>query len=92
MRQETASWITIGGLSVLTVVVVSVGSQVMGLDATITALARSHIKHQIMQTLEEDVTRPDGRVVHVTTTRGENEDLDAFIARHDATVAALKAK
>ena len=43
-----------------------------------------------MQTLTEVVTRPDGSQVTVTTTRGEDESVDDFIARHNAVVAALK--
>lgn len=93
MRQETASWVTIGSLATLTLVVVIVGFQVVGLDASISALVRNAFHHpgSPMQTLEEDVKRRDGSSVHVTTTRREGESVADFLARHNEVVEAIKA-
>lgn len=94
MEPKTTSLITLGGLVVLSVVVVATATEVIGLDQNISALVRQQLNpaKEQMQTLTESVTRPGGRVVVVTTTRGSEESVDDFIARHDAVVASLIAK
>lgn len=92
MRQETASWITIGGLVTLSCVVVVVGSQLTGFEASVATLVRHALQGRShMQMLEEDVKRRDGSSVHVTTTRREGESVADFLARHNEIVEAIKA-
>ena len=49
------------------------------------------LEKRIMQTLTQKVTNASGEEVIVTTTRGADETVDAFVARHNAAVAAVKA-
>lgn len=46
--------------------------------------------HEPMQRLEQDVTREDGSITRVITTRLEGESVADFLARHDEIVSALK--
>lgn len=93
MRESrVTSILTLGGLLVLSVVVVAAGSQIAALDGRITEALNAEPKElQMQQTITEVVTRANGTQVTVTTTRGADESVDAFIARHDAVTAALKA-
>ena len=49
------------------------------------------LENQHMQTLTQKVTNASREEVIVTTTRGADETVDAFVARHNAAVAAVKA-
>lgn len=59
------------------------------LDARIHELV-THRSHEPMQRLEQDVTRQDGSITRVITTRIEGESVADFLARHDEIVSALK--
>lgn len=49
------------------------------------------LENQNVQTLTQKVTNASGEEVIVTTTRGSDETVEAFVARHNAAVAAVKA-
>lgn len=90
--RDSSTLLTLGGLVTLTVAGIFVGSKVIELDRNVAAaLAAALHPPAAMQTLFENVTRPSGRVTTVTTTRGADETLDEFIARHDAAVAKMQA-
>lgn len=91
MRHESLSLLTLGGLAVLTVVVAMASHTLSQLDGKLARDFTFPDGKEPMQTLTETVARSDGRKITVTTTRGSDEALDAFIARHDATVAAVQA-
>ena len=90
MRQSTLSYVTIGGLAVLTAVVLFAGHTLSALDGK---LARALMQHheEPMQEFEETVLRSDGRKILVRTTQRSDETLDDCIARHHAAVAAALA-
>lgn len=87
MRQSTLSYVTLGGLAVLTAVVLLAAHNLSALDGK---LARELSQTRPVQTLTETVTRSDGRKIIVTTTQGSDETLDAFVARHHAAVLAVQ--
>lgn len=89
MRQSTLSYVTLGGLAVLTAVVLFAGHTLSALDGKL-ACELSQTRKEPVQTLTETVTRSDGRKIIVTTTQGSDETLDAFVARHHAAVAAVQ--
>jgi hypothetical protein len=91
MRQDTLAYLTLGGLAVLTVVVALASHTLSQLDGKLARDLAFPNSKEPMQTLTETVTLKDGRKITVTTTRGSEEELDTFIARHNATVAALLA-
>lgn len=91
MRHESLSLLTLGGLAVLTVVVAMASHTLSQLDGKLARDFTFPDGKEPMQTLTETVARSDGRKITVTTTRGSDEALDAFIARHNATVAAVQA-
>jgi hypothetical protein len=49
------------------------------------------LEKRIVQTLTQVVTTPSGDSVTVTTTRGTDETVAAFYARHKAAVDHIKA-
>jgi len=89
MRQSTLSYVTLGGLAVLTAVVLFAAHNLSALDGKL-ARELSQTRKEPVQTLTETVTRSDGRKIIVTTTQGSDETLDAFIARHHAAVLAVQ--
>lgn len=92
-HHHAITWLTLGGLLVLSVAVVIAGYRVASLDTSIEELIRE-IHHQpisAMQTLTEEVTTRSGRTITVTTTRREGESVDDFLARHNEAVDAAKA-
>jgi len=82
----TINSLLLGGLLSVLLLVVVASSRVADLGAALDHLTEAYE----MQTLTENVTRPDGGIVTVTTTRGADESIEEFIDRHDATVAALE--
>ena len=89
MRQSTLSYVTLGGLAVLTAVVLLAAHNLSALDGKL-AHDFSQTRKEPVQTLTETVTRSDGRKIIVTTTQGSDETLDAFVARHRAAVLAVQ--
>ena len=84
---ETASWLLLGGMLCLLVVVCFAADKVMKLDASIATL---FTQERQMQTITQEVTRPSGAKVTVSTVRLDNETLAAWIKRHDDAVYLLK--
>jgi len=64
------------------------GVKLVQLDANIASALHARGILAVMQTLTEDAFVGD-RQITVTTTRGTDETLADFIARHHAAVAAL---
>lgn len=89
MRSRLMPYITLGCLMALSVVVAVAASRIAGLEASIVNLIDLHRTN--MQTLTEVVTTQSGRTITVTTTRMENEGIDAFIGRHNEAVLAAQA-
>lgn len=89
MKQQASAFVTLGGLVVVAVVLSSSAARVADLDSSIETLIRRHVEpEEQMQTLTEVVAVGD-RKITVTTTQGAGELVGDFIARHNATVAAL---
>lgn len=80
---------TLGGLAVLTVVVILAFQSLSQLDGNIARLVRPPSLER-MQQLTETVTRADGRKIVVLTTREADESIDAFWLRHDAAVKKVQ--
>lgn len=91
MRERHLSFLMLGGLIVLSVVATFAAHTLAGLDGSIAQMATRRLQQEDeMQTLEEIVQTQSGRTVTVRTTRQEGETPDAFVARHDAAVQAVK--
>lgn len=83
--------LTLGALACLTVVGVFAANQLSRLDRGITDIVQGMANAPgitAMQTLTETVT-VEGRTIKVTTTRLDNESLEAWIGRHNAAIEAL---
>jgi len=95
MGNTTGAWmasVTTGGLIVVAIAMAVVLSQVAHLSGHVQHLGELYQqRRERMQTLTENVTTTSGRVITVTTTRGENETIDAFIGRHNEAVTAARA-
>lgn len=87
--RDPISLLTLGSLGALSFVVCFTFTAIAKLDAGLAAAVRIGTKYKDMQSITEQVTRPGGRVVTVTTTRNEGEALKDWIARHDEAVAGL---
>lgn len=82
-----------GGLGVLTIVVLVAGYRVASLDNSIAKLIRELSTPKpfiVMQTYSEVVTTQSGRVITVVTTRLEGESAQDFAARHNEAVEAAR--
>lgn len=79
----------LGGLGCLSCVMVYTSSSVHEIDGKLAQVLRLTVAREHMQTITEEVTRPNGRKVTVVTTRLDGETEAQFVARHDATVAQL---
>lgn len=86
MDSKWITSLTLGALAAIAVMVSVASVQVATLGGKMDGVLP---RVSTMQTLTEDVTRPDGRKVKVTTTRMDGESIADWIARHDAAVAAL---
>ena len=89
MRQELTSWMTLGGLLAVVVMVTITGQQVAAIGGDLAAIGSRQKVHK-MQRLETDVSLPGGGVTKVITERGEGEALDAFVQRHNEAVNAVR--
>jgi hypothetical protein len=96
MATEQVVLLTLGGLTVLSGVVVYAGAQVVSLDANIrTLLKQRETQENLMQSISQVVTRSDGASATITTPRekdadGVYESVESWKARHDAAVAAFQ--
>ncbi len=90
MRHETASYITLGGLAVLAVVVTMASHNLSQLDGKLAREFAFPNRKDLMQQYKETVKRDDGRIVEFITTRQDGESDDQFWTRH--TNAVNKAK
>lgn len=92
MARESINLVVFGALTVLSVTAVFALGELVSLDTRLSTFFESQTgETRKVQTLTETVTLPtSGRKVVVTTTQGADETIDAFIARHNATVAALQ--
>lgn len=88
--REKVEWVTTGLVLALGVLGLWGGSQLATLTSRIESLFITPRPEFDMQTLTETVTLSDGRKITVTTTRGSDETVADFIARHNAVVAALQ--
>jgi len=87
--RDFVSPLTLGVLAVLTIVGVFASNQLTRLDRGIAdVVSGMHERQLTMQTFTEEVT-VGTRKITVSTTRQDGETLDAWIARHNAAVAAL---
>tara|TARA_R110000782_G_scaffold253743_1_gene341930 strand:- start:11163 stop:11447 length:285 start_codon:yes stop_codon:yes gene_type:complete len=92
MRQQPATFATLGGLVCISVLVTMTGARVIDLDSRIARLITTNTDNaDRMPTLTEQVKRPSGRITTVTTPALEGETPDAHLARHDALVALARA-
>ena len=89
MQQQTSALVTLGGLVCVSVVLAMTSEHVVELDSRIALLITKEQQEQEVQTLTEKVQVGE-RVITVTTTRGDNETVEAFVARHNAAVAAVQ--
>lgn len=94
VRRESANFVMLGGLLAVVVAVLMALAKLVEIQSSLAdVLARSNAtapnSKDPMQ-LTETVTG-NGRSVVVTTILGENETVDACIARHNANVAAVQA-
>lgn|GEM_PF-5254037 len=83
--------VTLGALITLGIVAIAAYGQVRDLHTKVTDAMTQPESQEYMQTLTQDVTRQNGDVTTVTSTRMDQESVADFIVRHDAIVAALKA-
>ena len=91
MRAETTSFLTLGGLLAVVVMVSLASGKLSELAGAVSGAAGRPNPKIIMQTITQEVTRRDGSKVTISTTRGEGEAVDAWLARHDEAVAAARA-
>ena len=92
MRAETTSFLTLGGLLAVVVMVSLASGKLSELAGAVSGAAGRPNPKIIMQTITQEVTRHDGSKVTISTIRGGSaEAVDAWLARHDEAVAAARA-
>ena len=90
MRDRYLSFLILGALIALCVVVVMAGNRIAGLDRSIADILDPNEGVEV-QVLEETITTTgSGRKITIRTERLDNETVDAWVARHNAAIAAVQ--
>lgn len=90
MRENTTALLTLGGLLTLTIVVMSAGATLSGLDAKFAAILHPTAR-STMQSISQKVVNQSGQTATITTEKSSDETVEEWLARHSAAVAAFEA-
>lgn len=90
VRAGTTSFVTLGGLMAVIVMVTLASGRLSELSGAVSGLAGQPSKRIQMQTITQEVTRRDDSKVTISTVRAEGEAVDAWLARHDEAVAVAR--